>query len=326
MADPVDGLPLDIPVVGASPDPFSDPLAPYYVDIPDDTAFDPSTLSFPPGTSLNPTQVLATLAGNEDATYRRYLAAKKYFENTLKTRYDESGGKILRLVQPTTKLDDLAYIAGGGSTSTPGNPVYQNVEPGNELQLLYDQYQEARKARTDFKGDLTDKVFNLVGGGGGDGGGGGGVVDAAKAYRDSEQLKTKEINRQFGDFASRADELYQLYKQEADAAYAVDDQNNQNTESAMRYGTMSPFYVHTPADVSRPLSSILAPSLPSYVRPDYRNNQAVGLPGPQGFDDPDYNANGMPPQYAMGTVASVPDLGGGWIPPWSNRHPAKRKR
>ena len=49
------------------------------------------------------------------------------------------------------------------------------------------------------------------------------------------------------------------------------------------------------------LSRVLRPSLPDYVRPDYRLNQAVGLPGPEGFDNPNYDENGMP-LYAYGTV------------------------
>ena len=232
------------------------------------------------------------LASNTYSAQQNYANAKAAMEKLLNTHYDESGGIIKRLILPGSTVDDSAYIAGGGASK--GSPTYQPVEPGNELQQLYDRWQRAKAEEASFSSLVKSGVYELIGDGGG-------TVDAAKAYRDAEQLKTKEIKRQFDDFASRADELYELYKAESSANMAADDQNIQNQIYATTHADIMPQYGHITM-ANRPLSSILAPSLPSYVRPDYRNNQGVGLPGPQGFDDPDYDANGMPPQYAFGTI------------------------
>jgi hypothetical protein len=80
----------------------------------------------------------------------------------------------------------------------------------------------------------------------------------------------------------------------------MDDQNIQN-ETAIRAGVldpgMTPYYFHRTGPGA---SSTLARSLPNYLSPDYRMNQAVGLPGSEGFNDPQYDENGMP-LYANGT-------------------------
>ncbi|MBK9019837.1 MAG: hypothetical protein IPL72_07460, partial [Sulfuritalea sp.] len=101
----------------------------------------------------------------------------------------------------------------------------------------------------------------------------------------------KEIQRQYKDFEDRASLLYDLMGDEQDYAMAADDQNIANWKAQRDLGmaTSPGGYYATPYQ-NMTMSEILRPSLPDYVRPDYRLNGAVGLPGPQGFDDPDYTS------------------------------------
>lgn len=135
--------------------------------------------------------------------------------------------------------------------------------------------------------------------------GGGGLVGgssaAGRSYLATEGDKTKEVARQLADFENRASRLYSLQDSEQGYAMKADDQNTQNRK-AMSQGTALPgltgYYINKrPGDT---LSQILAPSLPDYVSPDYRLNSAVGLPGGEGFTDPQYDQNGAP-LYAYGT-------------------------
>lgn len=124
-------------------------------------------------------------------------------------------------------------------------------------------------------------------------------IPAVRSYLDVEQDKSGEITRQANDFAGRSRLFSELLKDEQSYSMAADDQNIQNA-TAMQNGTMMPNAGgwYTPLTGDNLMSSVLRPSLPDYVRPDYRMNQAVGLPGPEGFDDPD---------YAMGGSGGLPD-------------------
>lgn len=124
---------------------------------------------------------------------------------------------------------------------------------------------------------------------------------SVKSYAASEQDKSAEITRQFKDFDARADSLYDLMDAEQAYGMNADDQNIQNLKAQKDLGmAVNPGGWYSKQPMSSALSNILAPSLPDYVRPDYRQNASVGLPGAQGFDDPDYNSYGMP-AYATGT-------------------------
>lgn len=95
---------------------------------------------------------------------------------------------------------------------------------------------------------------------------------------------------------------------------AADDQNVANWKAQRDLGmATSPGGYYTTPYQSMTMSEILRPSLPDYVRPDYRLNESVGLPGPQGFDDPDYSPYGLP-MFANGTAPLPPNF---W--PWPPR-------
>lgn len=145
--------------------------------------------------------------------------------------------------------------------------------------------------------------------------GSGGAAKAALSIEQMEENKSDEITRQYKDFASRANLLYDLMGDEQDYAMAADDQNIQNWKAQEELGmaTNPGGYYGTPYQ-SMTMSDILRPSLPDYVRPDYRLNESVGLPGEQGFDDPDYTPYGLP-QFAHGTNPTPPP--GHW--PWKPR-------
>ena len=142
---------------------------------------------------------------------------------------------------------------------------------------------------------------------------------AEASYLDLEKAKTKEVERQYEDFKDRASLLYDLMDKERDYAMAGDDQNYENLKRQKELGMAVPFGFYATPYHSMTLSRVLAPSLPDYVLPDYRLNQAVGLPGPQGFDDPDYPWL-QAPAYAFGTKPGL-----GWyrptrVPwPWGGR-------
>lgn len=124
---------------------------------------------------------------------------------------------------------------------------------------------------------------------------------SVRSYMDTESDKTAEITRQFKDFDNRASLLYDLMDAEQQFSMNADDQNIQNWKAQKDLGmAINPGGYYTTPYQDMSLSGILRPSLPDYVRPDYRLNGAVGLPGPQGFDDPDYNSSGLP-MYAQGT-------------------------
>lgn len=125
------------------------------------------------------------------------------------------------------------------------------------------------------------------------------VQGSARSWYDTEQDKTQEIERQYDDFKDRATTYSRLLGDEQDYAMNVDEANADAYKYMRQTGAAS-YGAYHDMPLSESLSSILRPSLPDYVRPDYRLNAAVGLPGPEGFDDPDYDVNGMP-RYAAGT-------------------------
>ena len=147
----------------------------------------------------------------------------------------------------------------------------------------------------------------------------------AKSYADIEAPKSKEIARQFQDFENRASLLNDLLQDEQMYGMRADDQNIQNMSAQRDLGLGGvPGGYYTKQPMSSALSNILAPSLPEYVRPDYRLNQSVGLPGAQGFDDEQYDQFGFP-RFAFGT-AGQPMQDGIQVPPiqimtwpWGNR-------
>lgn len=148
--------------------------------------------------------------------------------------------------------------------------------------------------------------------------GSGGAAKAALSIEKMEENKSDEITRQYKDFAARAGLLYDLMEEEQDYAMAADDQNIANWKAQKDLGmaTNPGGYYGTPYQ-SMTMSEILRPSLPDYVRPDYRLNESVGLPGPQGFDDPDYTPYGLP-MFSMGTDPIPPPTPPGlW--PWKPR-------
>ena len=150
-------------------------------------------------------------------------------------------------------------------------------EQDTQGQLLYNEWQDAIADVKSLKSNLGN----------------------VRSYLDTESDKTSEITRQFKDFANRASVYEDLMADEQAYGLNADKGNAAALKMQQDYGlASSPYYAHRPMDTA--LSSILRPSLPDYVRPDYRLNAAVGLPGPEGFDDPDYNASGMP-FYGKGT-------------------------
>jgi hypothetical protein len=131
---------------------------------------------------------------------------------------------------------------------------------------------------------------------------------AGRSYVDTEGDKQDEVTRQFKDFLARAKGTYDLMDSERRYAMAGDDQNAANAK-AVRGGYLNSAWATPYADQRGPgYSDTLARSMPNYLSPDYRMNQAVGLGGPEGFNNPNYDSSGMP-MYAEGTdpaTASIP--------------------
>ena len=193
---------------------------------------------------------------------------------------DETSGKIVRVVRdepvqpPGISPEDWAILsaAEGGGTS------YVSI-PDTEGQLLWDAWKSSVE-------DAKEAVS---------------VSGTARSYLDTEADKTSEITRQFKDFDNRASLLYDLMSDEQEYGMRADDQNIQNLKAQKDLGmAVVPGGIYGKPSMANSLSAILRPSLPDYVRPDYRLNTAVGLPGAEGFDDPDYNEYGLP-AFAGGT-------------------------
>lgn len=184
-------------------------------------------------------------------------------------------------------------VASGGSL----NPFFNdgeseggwtlNTSGARAAQVVYDNYIDAQLEFDRFTEDSKAAKAAL---------------GTARSYADIEAPKSKEVARQFQDFENRATLLYDLMADEQQYGMRADDQNMQNRAFEREYGETMPFFAKP--TMGSALSNILAPSLPEYVRPDYRLNQSVGLPGPQGFDDSDYDEYGMP-RFAFGTSIGI---------------------
>lgn len=188
--------------------------------------------------------------------------------------------ETLRLLANLTAEEKADWIAEHG-----GVPMIEKWVPDEEGQYFYDQ---KGLAATRAKWAAEDaKVAKEK-------------EPAVRSYLDTEKDKTSEIKRQYEDFQDRGSLFYDLRDQEDAAIQKGNLFNQQMAEQQSQHGGFgfSDVYVGQPSG-SR-LSDMLRPSLPDYVRPDYRLNGAVGLPGEEGFDDQDFNGFGMP-YYSEGT-------------------------
>ena len=204
--------------------------------------------------------------------------------------YDKSTGRVFEYVEKTASGNSLDDFFGEGDAVAGegiGSSKNYNTEAALTAQSYFDSWQSAQR---DLERDADDAKAAKAAGG------------AARSYLSTETDKTKEIQRQYKDFEDRASLLYDLMEDEQDYGMAADDQNIQNWKAQRDLGmAVTPGGYYGKPSLASSLSQILGPSLPDYVRPDYRLNEAVGLPGPQGFDDPDYTASGFP-MYADGTA------------------------
>jgi len=281
LADPGDGSSSNPRTLKASEDGVysPEPARPYL----DPLSQEKTTL--PPTSKDEATAVASSAKDNFDAWKAANLGANVPIKI--------SDGEIYRWEEPEPAVrpanipeEDWALLQAG--QSAPSGKWVLDIEG----QSLYDYWQNS----------LSDaKEFKASGG-------------AASAYVDAEPNKTKEITRQYHDFEDRASLLYDLMGDEQDYAMAADDQNIANWKAQRDLGmATSPGGYYTTPYQSMTMSEILRPSLPDYVRPDYRLNESVGLPGPQGFDDPDYSPYGLP-MFANGTAPLPPNF---W--PWPPR-------
>lgn len=244
-----------------------------------------------PGNPANSKTIVASRQARVDslqAQFDQYVVDQLHAGNGVvvkSTGVYAPGGKSDVPPKPansTLSDEEWAKYSGGDSTKetmdTVGSGLMAELEQAkNELDVAQRQAKDAKAA-----------------------------LPAVESYLTSEENKTGEISRQFKDFAARADEYEQLRNAEAQNVQNVQDYNKSQLDQHDKYGV--PLALDTPYGYGQNLSHILRPSLPDYVRPDYRLNGAVGLPGAEGFDDPNYDANGMPlrdangvPMYAEGT-------------------------
>lgn len=161
----------------------------------------------------------------------------------------------------------------------------------SETDYVIDPVSQRLALEMEYIGDLASELS-------GSGGAAGAAVRSALSIEGDKQ---DEITRQMKDFAYRADLTYDLMDAEQQYGFNATDHNISSWKAQRDLGlaTMPGGFAGQPS-MAQSLSSIIRPSNPSYVRPDYRLNQVVGLPGAQGFDDPDYDEYGMP-RFAQGT-------------------------
>jgi len=140
-------------------------------------------------------------------------------------------------------------------------------------------------------------------------------IPAVRSYLDVEMDKSSEITRQANDFQARTKLFSDLLADEQQYSVNADNANIQNAK-AMQSGLTMPnaggFYA--PLTGNNLLSQIVRPSIPDYLAPDYRLNKAVGLPGPEGFDDPDYPQGGSGGVPQGGYFDPLSGGYGGWRP------------
>ena len=208
-----------------------------------------------------------------------------------------------------TKDGRVEELIEGSSSSNPfDEDTKDRWTSSSEAARLGQQYFESWKdAERQLKWDKEDAAEAKSAAGSGRGGAG-----VVRSYLDVEMDKTSEIARQAEDFEERASLLYDLMADEQAYGMRADDQNIQNMKAQQDLGmAINPGGFYTKPLMSDALSGILSPSLPEYVRPDYRLNGAVGLPGPQGFDDSQYDEYGMP-MFAHGTDPNAPLIPWPW--------------
>ena len=212
------------------------------------------------------------VAGTIADAYKQWIASSPD-----PVREGKSGPEIYKTTvgSKTLNEDGQVEMSGGDGAWVPLSPQDRGWQLWNQAQ------QEAE--------DL--KLGDYIGGAG---------AGAGQSYVSAEGDKQDEVTRQFKDFLARAKGTYDLMDSERSYAMAGDDQNIQN-QTAMRAGNLNEAWATPYADVRGPgLSSVIRPSLPNYLSPDYRMNDAVGLGGGEGFNDPQYDEYGMP-LYATGT-------------------------
>lgn len=239
-----------------------------------------------------------TISTKEQGVDAVSSAKSAWLDYQLRTGADETGGRIKT---PMWVPDKSTASSGRGIASVSlgtaegagggGGEYKDQIDP--EGQRLYNRWQILESDNKQFR---KDNFISDAGAG------------AGRSYVDTEGDKQDEVTRQFKDFLARAKGTYDLMDSERSYAMAGDDQNIQN-QAAMRAGNLGEAWATPYADMRGPgLSSTLARSLPNYLSPDYRMNQAVGLGGPEGFDNANYDENGMP-MYADGTdpaMANIP--------------------
>lgn len=235
-----------------------------------------------PGTLKAPPVVDKDYVRQKELEYKRVL--REYADRNPDVQYLPKEGTIVKRYNKPERdggaMSEFGFAFGGDE----GGMLTELAEP------------EVRRAYEDWI-DAQDELKYLSASQG-----------SAKSWYDTEQDKTQEIERQYDDFKDRSTTYSRLLSDEQDYAMNVDEANADAYKYMRQTGAAS-YGAYHDLPMFESLSSILRPSLPDYVRPDYRLNAAVGLPGPEGFDDPDYDANGMP-RFAGGTSA---DSGGGLL-------------
>jgi hypothetical protein len=133
-------------------------------------------------------------------------------------------------------------------------------------------------------------------GGSRDGGTGGRAV---QTFLEKEGLKTAEVQRQLADFLARSRALYEL--QDAEQAYAIRAQEMRDRAAQPWNVSFGHGVDFNPYRGSQRLSDIIKKTIPEEVSPDYRLNEAVGLPGEGGFATPWASGMGSAAGYSNGT-------------------------
>jgi|GEM_PF-5058276 len=229
-----------------------------------------------------------TISTKEQGVDAVSSAKSAWLDYQLRTGADETGGRIKTPMWVPDKANSDPYAEGGGGGG--GGEYKDQIDP--EGQRLYNRWQILESDNKQFR---KDNFISDAGAG------------AGRSYVDTEGDKQDEVTRQFKDFLARAKGTYDLMDSELNRSMAADDQNAQNSK-AYREGLIPGAGFYTKQPMANSLSRTIAPSLPNYLSPDYRMNQAVGLGGPQGFDNANYDENGMP-MYAEGTgpaMANIP--------------------
>lgn len=202
--------------------------------------------------------------------------------------YFDSDGEVYQYIEKGGGTSGLEGLTGGGGS----DDVSKKLAPAY-VQRAYREYIQARDDAKKYQ-DQFEKLTPPKGATG--------PLKAARTYLDTESDKTSEVRRQFEDFVDRVKSLYSLQDSERKWAFDADAANTRN-QQAMQEGAMAwggnPIYGH-----ERPggrLSSILQPGIPKKVAADYRLNEAVGLPGGEGFVDPNEYDRMYMSGYAAGT-------------------------